>query len=510
MQPRISPRYAALVSIVFLGSLASADTLSGRVLDASMNGVPGVDIDFVDMVTGDDVDIANDGTDANGNFLVTAPAGLYRVIFFPPQPPTTTHVVTCVENVVVVGASALGDVQLTPGVSLSGRLVDGGGTPLPGINLDFVDPATGLELPIPGDSSGPTGTFLVAVPLGPLELQILPGEGNVPLYAPRLIELDLSVNTALGDLTVDPGFFLSGTVERTNGTPVSGADADVIDKTTGDKLLTPGDGSDAFGFVEVVVPAGTFDLEICPPGGSGLAGASVTTAVASNTNVGDIILVAGSVLSGQVTMASGTPVQGADVDVRDAASGIGIVTCDDNTDAGGNYSVRVPNGTYHVIFSVPSDPGVGTATVSNVIVAGATTVDGKLPGCACARYCSANPNSTGQPACLTATGDVNVNLTLTSAPVPNTTGQFFFGPMMLNGATFGDGLLCAGGMTTRILPFVNAGMMMQLPNTATISINYTAPYASGLTGTKHFQHWYRSGLSTGSGFNTSDGLSVTF
>ena len=82
---------------------------------------------------------------------------------------------------------------------------------------------------------------------------------------------------------------------------------------------------------------------------------------------------------------------------------------------------------------------------------------------------------------------------------------------MLGGTSaLGDGLRCVGGMTTRLLPFVNAGMMMQLPSTATISINYTAPYAAGLTGTQYFQHWFRSGLSTGTGSNTSDGVAITF
>ncbi|MFT5048919.1 MAG: hypothetical protein ACI8QZ_000306 [Chlamydiales bacterium] len=125
-------------------------------------------------------------------------------------------------------------------------------------------------------------------------------------------------------------------------------------------------------------------------------------------------------------------------------------------------------------------------------------------------FCSSLPNATGSAALLTAAGSPNSSLVFTSAPVPNTTGQFFYGPMMLAGAPFGDGLLCAGGMTQRMLPFISAGMMMQLPNAATFTVNYTAPYTVGLTGTQYFQHWFRSGLATGSGWNTSDGVGVTF
>ena len=127
-------------------------------------------------------------------------------------------------------------------------------------------------------------------------------------------------------------------------------------------------------------------------------------------------------------------------------------------------------------------------------------------------FCSSLPNATGARAILTCTGeDPNTDLAFSASPVPNTIGMFFFGPMALGGAaSLGDGLLCVGGMTTRITPFVNAGMMMQPPNTANLSVSYTAPYAVGLVGERHFQYWFRSGLSTGTGSNTSDAISITF
>ena len=126
-------------------------------------------------------------------------------------------------------------------------------------------------------------------------------------------------------------------------------------------------------------------------------------------------------------------------------------------------------------------------------------------------YCPSLPNATGSPAVLSFSGDPSSSLVLTSAPVPNTSGQFFFGPMMLSGgSTLGDGVRCVGGVTTRLLPIVVAGMMMQPPNTATLTVNYTAPYAAGLTGRKYFQHWFRSGLDTGTGSNASSGLEISF
>ena len=127
-------------------------------------------------------------------------------------------------------------------------------------------------------------------------------------------------------------------------------------------------------------------------------------------------------------------------------------------------------------------------------------------------FCSSLVNDSGGAAVLSTTGtDANADLGLVSTPVPNTLGQFFYGPMALPGtAMLGDGLLCVGGMVTRLTPFVNAGMMMQLPNTASFTLDYTAPYAAGLTGDRHFQHWFRSGLATGTGSNASSAVSVTF
>jgi len=130
---------------------------------------------------------------------------------------------------------------------------------------------------------------------------------------------------------------------------------------------------------------------------------------------------------------------------------------------------------------------------------------------ACVSFCSSLPNATGSSATLTCSGVPSSSLVLTSSAVPNTTGQFFYGPMALGGAgTLGDGVRCVGGLLTRMLPFVTAGGMGQPANTASLTVNYTAPYASGLTGTKHFQYWFRSGLGTGTGSNSSDAISITF
>ncbi|MFT5051008.1 MAG: hypothetical protein ACI8QZ_002415 [Chlamydiales bacterium] len=488
-----------------------ADTLSGHVQDVGAAGVAGVNIDVEDMITGDPVTIFNGGTDINGDFLLSAPSGLYRVIFTPPAPPTTTHLVTMVENVFVSGASAMGTVQLLPGVSLSGRLVTSGGVPTPPIDLDFIDPGTGDELVIPGDNSGAIGSFLVAVPAGPLEMEVRPSQGASPLYAPRRIELNLMGNTALGDLVVENGFFLCAVAERSNGNPVSGGNADVFDTSTGEELFTPGDGTDADGFVDVVVPAGILDLEICPPNGSMLVGArAANVAVASDTDVGVITLVNGVVLSGQLLSADGMPVASGDIDVRDSSSQVAVVTCNDNTNGAGNYAVIVPIGVFDVYFSMPADPSVGIAKVRNVNISGATTVDGRLPGCLCTRYCNALPNSGGTVASIsgngsTVSGDQSFQLVVRDLP-GNVPGLFFFGPNQIQ-APFGEGRRCVGGSTKRIQPpafGMNGGTAQRFLNFTTPTISDSVIMGANL----NFQFWYRDQAGGPNGFNLSDGLNV--
>ena len=124
-------------------------------------------------------------------------------------------------------------------------------------------------------------------------------------------------------------------------------------------------------------------------------------------------------------------------------------------------------------------------------------------------YCSSLPNATGQPAILSYSGDSSDCLTLHTTPVPSTTAQYFMGTSEVAGTPFGDGLACTGGSITPLRPHATISEAMG-SFTASLALNYTAPYAAGFTGTKHFQLWFRSGLDTGAGFNTSNAIRVTF
>ncbi len=132
-----------------------------------------------------------------------------------------------------------------------------------------------------------------------------------------------------------------------------------------------------------------------------------------------------------------------------------------------------------------------------------------VPNCVGTSYCTANPNSTGAPAAISAEGSDSVSaadLTLTSKPVPNQPGIFFYAPNQIQ-VPFGNGFLCVGGGIAR-LPVLFAS-----EHVATFTLDFGSLPAIGQINpgdTWNFQHWYRDPAGGGAAFNTSDGVSISF
>ncbi len=127
-------------------------------------------------------------------------------------------------------------------------------------------------------------------------------------------------------------------------------------------------------------------------------------------------------------------------------------------------------------------------------------------------YCTANPNSTGLGATISALGSNSLaaaNLTLRATNLPtNTIGLFFYGNNKTNTA-FGNGVRCVNGTVFR-LPTSTSGSGGVLSRALNFS---TAPIGAGpgrLTAGSvwHFQAWYRNPAGGGSGFNLSNALTL--
>jgi len=363
---------------------AFADTIRGRVVDESGVGIANVNIDAEDMLTGDPVDVINGGTDASGNFDAQLPAGLYRLIFHPPAPPTTTLLAEVLEDVVVVGTINLGTIVLESGVALRGRVLAPGGAPLAGVDLDVIDLLSRERLRLTDDDTGLDGRFLIAVPARRIEVRF----DTTPVgtsIAPTLRELVLSADLDMGDVQLEPGFVVTAVVRTTGGSPVPDADIDVEDQATDEKLFTPGDGTDVNGFVDFVVPAGTYDIEFCAKFADRLVPFEIQDRlITGTTNLGIVTLGPGVVLSGNVRSGAGTPIQRVDVNLFVSSTGQRQLTCNDDTDAAGLYRVIVPTGTFDVVWTPPYSEPFRTRVRTAVTVSGDRTLDTVLAACDCA------------------------------------------------------------------------------------------------------------------------------
>ena len=123
------------------------------------------------------------------------------------------------------------------------------------------------------------------------------------------------------------------------------------------------------------------------------------------------------------------------------------------------------------------------------------------------KYCTANANSTGSPADISAFGSSSSsagNLTLESAPVPNQPGIFFHGANQTN-TPFGNGRLCAGGNLKRgSVVSASGNLAFYTYDNSTNRRDLSAHIGS----TRNFQHWYRDPMGGGAQFNTSNGIAI--
>lgn len=366
------------IACLLLAFPLQAQMITGTVVDAGGFPVAGVNIDVYDVLTGDPVNALNDGTDINGLFLTTLPGpGVYDVVFLPPPPPATFLLNKTLNDVAVIGVADLKLVQLPGGLLLNGKAVDENNFPVAGVKLVVKDLDSGDVLQLPGATTGVFGTFAFAVPAGnyQVDLDTINALGLTTL-APQRLELSVTQNTPLGLVVLEPGYTVTAHFVNGGGFPIQGVDMDAENRLTGNEVFTPHDNSDGNGDMSVILPRGRFELLLCPLGSPGLVAAEITPAnVGSDIDFGTIVLAEGVQLTGTVTDFMGAPVMGADLNLRDQTLGTPVALCQDNTNANGVYSLTVPLGTYEVTVTPPPTALMVPSVVSNVVVAGPTSLD---------------------------------------------------------------------------------------------------------------------------------------
>lgn len=377
-------KYAPLVSTLLLAlltPLASADLITGTVLDSNGLPVAGVNIDAIRVSNGNNINIDNDGTNAAGAFSTTIPADVYDLYFFPPAPPGNAHVTLVVRNVLVSGTRNLGTLRLALGSLVRGNVRNVGGAPVGQVDVIMTDLVTGREVPLLVHRTDAFGNFVVAAPKNAIALELDPSGVPLQTLLPRTLEVNAAADVNLGTLTLQPGFVVSGHVQRlTTGLPLANVDLDFKDLATGVTFSPANDNTNTLGNYSVVVPAGTYDIEFAAPAANLLAAAALRNQVVdSHEAFANVALEPGAVVSGTVRSWDGTLQINADIDVYDRFTGEAIPTPGDNTSATGTYSVIVPLRTLRVVYRPPSYTVPLASQVRIAAINANTVLDATLP-----------------------------------------------------------------------------------------------------------------------------------
>ena len=152
----------------------------------------------------------------------------------------------------------------------------------------------------------------------------------------------------LGFTSLAPAATLTGRVVGPTGTPVSTVDIDVESAATGVALATPGDNTNARGVFSFTVPAGTYNIALLPPFAARLADRKIFSLTVSEptTNLGDVRLARGHLVTGRVVGPGGVAVRAVDMDAEDSFTGKRVPTHSDHSDLTGQFSFLVPAGTH--------------------------------------------------------------------------------------------------------------------------------------------------------------------
>jgi hypothetical protein len=368
---------ALTIGLLLLAPQARAVIVDGRVIDGSGTGIEAVDIDFIDA-SGVSIPLAGDDTDLVGFYAVDVPAGTYTVRHDPPAGLGLQGVE--VEGV-VVGAGGLSrpDVTLPAGSTLTGRVTDGAGAGIAGVDLNVRDEGTGEKIFVSGDNTDVNGDYEIVIPDGSYSIEHAPPAG-LALLPVEVAGIVVAGDASRPTVVLPPGLRVTGRVIDSGGAPIADADPS-FSLSGGEGVRTIDDRTIADGTFRTFVAAGAYDLLIrSPPGARFVALSSTGHVVAGDTDLGDFMLADGFEVSGRVVDESMTPLPAVDTDWL--LPGGAVLTPSDDTDATGTYAAVVPPGTYTAEFEPPPGDRRASARLTDVVVAGDTVLPDVVLGAA--------------------------------------------------------------------------------------------------------------------------------
>ena len=339
-------------------TLSSGYYVIGRAVGTNGAGVSGAAIGFHDVVTGEKAALVQDHlTDAQGNFSTLVPPGTYDVQIIPTfasrKVPQEWHGIALTTADQVVGTKVLAS-----GFLVNGTITDESQFPITNADFDVQIAGKSTKLFTPTDNTSTSGTASFVIPPGSYDISGSPPPG-LPYASRTARSVSVASDMNLPNLALPPGVALTAHCVTANGTPVANVDCDADSLPLLHRLHTPHDATDASGNVSVQVSLYKFRVNYAPPVATKLLPVVFDSLqITGARNLGNVVHPAGHWVSVNVKeQFTGMPLEGANLDFVDAATGKTFFTIDDVTDASGfarvvtdqrrfNFSVRGPSAAF--------------------------------------------------------------------------------------------------------------------------------------------------------------------
>ncbi len=181
------------------------------------------------------------------------------------------------------------------------------------------------------------------------------------------------------DVVLPPGYSVSGTVYRTDGTtPVGDVAIYAFNRDTADGFGLPP--TNASGYYCINLMEGEYELGFTPPPCLELGPKTIVVTVSQDMPL-DAVLPPGFTVAGRVTDGIGGPVSGVQIYARECYTSTGYGFSPSS--GGGYFSGTLPLGTYGIQFLPPADQGLGPKTITDVVSTSSscpnTSLDVELP-----------------------------------------------------------------------------------------------------------------------------------